>query len=197
MTDRRPEGITPAQTVGPFFHFMLTPHSYGVNEVFSPDLTAGTGLTGTVRIELRVLDADGVAMADAMAEIWQADADGRYSTAAAPDSGNLRPFQGFGRGDTNKDGLVTFTTIRPGPVPGQAGRKQAPHIAVNLFGRGMLNHLKTRFYFAGDPANSDDAILNLVPASRRGTLLLKQGTDGIWRQDIRLGGDAETVFFDV
>ena len=33
MTDR-PHGITPSQTVGPFFHYMLTPHAYDVAELF-------------------------------------------------------------------------------------------------------------------------------------------------------------------
>ncbi len=196
MTDR-PGGITPSQTVGPFFHFMLTPHSYGVPELFESDLTAGTGLTQTIRIEGRILDADGEPTADTLVEIWQADASGRYATSEAVLEGNRRPFHGFGRSDTDRKGIFRFTTIRPGRVPGADGKLQAPHIAVNVLGRGLLRHLTTRFYFAGEPANAGDQVLGLVPAARRETLMLKPGANGVWRIDIRLGGEGETVFFGV
>jgi protocatechuate 3,4-dioxygenase alpha subunit len=196
MTDR-PEGITPSQTVGPFFHYMLTPHAYEVPELFDKDLTAGTGLTDVIRIEGRILDADGIPTTDTLLEIWQADAGGHYATSEAVPDGNRRPFHGFGRCDTDKQGVFRFTTIKPGRASGANGKLQAPHIAVNVLGRGLLKHLTTRFYFAGDPTNDQDEVLALVPAERRGTLMLKQDADGVWRIDIRLGGDGETVFFGV
>jgi protocatechuate 3,4-dioxygenase, alpha subunit len=194
---KRPEGITPSQTVGPFFHYMMTPHAYDVPELFVTDLTDGTGFTDTLRIEGRMLDADGVPMTDVLLEIWQADAAGTYATTEATLEGNRRPFHGFGRCDSDKTGAFRFTTIKPGRVPGADGKQQAPHIAVTVLGRGLLKHLTTRFYFEGDPANAEDAVLKLVPAGRRETLMLKRGADGIWRCDIRLGGDQETVFFGV
>jgi protocatechuate 3,4-dioxygenase, alpha subunit len=194
---KRPAGITPSQTVGPFFHYMMTPHAYNVPELFVTDLTDGTGLTDTVRIEGRMLDADGVPMTDVLLEIWQADATGTYAKTEATLEGNRRPFHGFGRCDSDKTGTFRFTTIKPGCVPGAHGKKQAPHIAVTVLGRGLLKHLTTRFYFEGDPANAEDAVLKLVPAGRRDTLMLKRGADDIWRCDIRLGGDQETVFFGV
>jgi protocatechuate 3,4-dioxygenase alpha subunit len=168
-----------------------------VPEVFERDLTAGTGLTDSIRIEVRILDADGEPTTDTLIEIWQADANGQYAASEAVLDGNRRPFHGFGRSDTDKQGTFRFTTIRPGRAPGADGRPQAPHIAVNVFGRGLLRHLTTRFYFAGEPANADDQVLGLVPAGRRETLMLKQGADGVWRIDIRLGGEGETVFFGV
>jgi len=196
MTDR-PDGITPSQTVGPFFHYMLTPHAYDVPELFETDLTSGTGLADTIRIEGRILDTDGEPTTDTLVEIWQADADGQYATSEAVLEGNRRPFHGFGRSDTDSQGIFRFTTIRPGRSPGADGKLQAPHIAVNVLGRGLLRHLTTRFYFAGDPANAEDQVLGLVPAGRRETLMLKQGADGVWRIDIRLGGEGETVYFGV
>ena len=196
MTDKL-FGITPSQTVGPFFHYMLTPHSYAATEVFTADLTKGTDVANAIRITGRVLDADGAAMADAFVEIWQADAAGYYATTEAVLEGNHRPFHGFGRCDTDKDGGFHFNTIKPGHVPHSNGTRQAPHIAVNLFGRGMLKHLTTRFYFADEPSNSTDAILNLVPAARRKTLLLQPEKSGVYALDIRLGGADETVFFAV
>jgi protocatechuate 3,4-dioxygenase, alpha subunit len=196
-TQQRPAGITPSQTVGPFFHYMMTPHAYDVPGLFVTDLSVGTEITDTIRIEGRMLDADGVPMTDVLLEIWQADASGTYATAEATLEGNRRPFHGFGRCDSDKDGSFHFTTIRPGRVPGADGKPQAPHIAVNVLGRGILKHLTTRFYFEGDPANASDGVLSLVPEARRDTLMLKRGADGVWRCDIRVGGDGETVFFGV
>ena len=64
--------------------------------------------------------------------------------------------------------------------------------------RGLLRHLVTRLYFEGDPALDRDAILALVPADRRPTLLARRADDGVtWDFVVRLQGDRETVFFDV
>jgi protocatechuate 3,4-dioxygenase, alpha subunit len=194
---RKPLGITPSQTVGPFFHYMLTPHAYAATEIFTADLTADTDVTNTIQIKGHVLDADGLPMADAYVEIWQANATGKYATTEAVLEGNHRPFHGFGRCDTKQNGEFHFKTIKPGSVQHSDGTLQAPHIAVSLFGRGMLKHLTTRFYFADDIANGSDMVLNLVPTARRKTLLMQLDTSGVYRLDIRLGGDAETVFFAV
>jgi protocatechuate 3,4-dioxygenase alpha subunit len=68
-----------------------------------------------------------------------------------------------------------------------------------VFARGLLKHLHTRVYFAGEPANREDPILALVSEERRATLLAQpgEGAPGTWRFHIRLQGDGETVFFDV
>jgi protocatechuate 3,4-dioxygenase alpha subunit len=90
--------------------------------------------------------------------------------------------------------------VKPGRVPGPNGALQAPHINVGLFARGILKRLFTRIYFAGDPANATDPILALVPADRRSTLIAtRQPGSGnpIYRFDVYLQGDNETVFFDV
>jgi protocatechuate 3,4-dioxygenase alpha subunit len=77
---------------------------------------------------------------------------------------------------------------------------QAPHMSVGVFGRGLLNHLYTRLYFADDPANADDPVLQHVPPERRPTLLA-QRTSGdravVYRFDIVLQGENETVFFNL
>lgn len=74
---------------------------------------------------------------------------------------------------------------------------QAPHIAIGVFGRGLLKRLVTRAYFADAPENGDDPILALVPPARRATLLARHESGGFWRLDIVLQGADETVFFDV
>jgi protocatechuate 3,4-dioxygenase, alpha subunit len=164
-----------SQTVGPFFNFALTKDT-GLGVI------AGDG--ERIKIEFHVTDGEGKPTpGDSMIELWQADASGEYSTAA---------FLGFGRLETNADGRCVFETVKPGGV----GNNQAPHITVLVFARGLLKHLHTRLYFDGEPANASDPVLNNVPEARRSTLLAHLA-GGIWRMEIRLQGENETVFFDV
>jgi protocatechuate 3,4-dioxygenase alpha subunit len=184
-------GLTSSQTVGPFFHDCL------LREGAWSDALADSRTPGT-RIHVRgvVLDGDGEPVPDAVLEIWQADASGQFSRGTAPG------FSGFGRLGTDDTGRFSFTTIRPGPVPAGVGSRQAPHISVAVFARGLLNHLYTRIYFDGDPANPNDPVLARVPEHRRGTLIARAepsaGDDRTQhlRFDIVLQGENETVFFD-
>jgi protocatechuate 3,4-dioxygenase alpha subunit len=184
---------TPSQTVGPFFAYCLTPSAYKYRQVFSHDLTQH-GAEGTrIKIEGRVLDGDGDPVPDAMIEIWQADSAGAYVRA---EQGANVAFRGFGRAECDAAGRYAFTTVKPGRVPGPGGALQAPHINVGVFARGLLKRLVTRIYFA-DEANEADPILALVPESRRTTLIARPtGGSAHYTFDIRLQGDAETVFFE-
>ncbi|MCX7339933.1 MAG: protocatechuate 3,4-dioxygenase subunit alpha [Hyphomicrobiales bacterium] len=197
MTEQLPPAheLTPSQTVGPFFHFMLTPKTYGVREIFTADLTKEGPGGERLRIEGRVLDADGAPIPDAMLEIWQADANGAYAHPASPKPA-ANGFCGFGRCPTDAHGAFAFDTIMPGIVPTFDGAPQSPHIAVTLFARGMTRHLVTRIYFAGRDDLAADPVLALVPQERRGSLLASAVAKGLWEFTIRLGGDDETVFFE-
>jgi protocatechuate 3,4-dioxygenase alpha subunit len=178
---------TPTQTVGPFFHFCLAD---------DPSLgrMAVHGTPGDrVRIRVTVVDADGLAVPDALVELYQTDASGRY---ADPRDGRVA-FSGFGRMPTGEDGACLFETIRPARPHDQAGGPHAAHVNVCLLARGLLSHLFTRLYFAGDPDLGADALLAAVPEARRDTLVARprDGDPGLWTFDIRLQGDRETVFF--
>lgn len=189
---------TPSQTVGPYLHLGLAPADYNFRPLFAPVL-AGPGLAGThIHIEGRISDGDGNALPDALIEIWQADAEGRYAHPADGRALSSNSFRGFGRTPTDQAGEFVFVTVKPGSVPGPNGRPQAPHINVGLFARGLLKRLFTRIYFAGEAMNASDPILALVPPDRRHTLLARPdpGRDGVFRFDIRLQGQDETVFFD-
>jgi protocatechuate 3,4-dioxygenase alpha subunit len=173
-------GLTPSQTVGPFFHGALP---FAGGHILANGGTAGRPIVveGTLR------DGAGAAVADGLIETWQADADGRYRDPA---------FDGFGRVPTRADGGFVLETIKPGPVPAPDGRPQAPHLVVGVLARGLLTRLVTRLYFE-DEANAPDPILALVPAARRPTLIARRIAEGRYRFDIVLQGDGETVFFDV
>jgi len=187
-------GQTPSQTVGPFFGFALPRAGH---EVLVTDATIGERIT----IEGRVLDGDGAPLDDALIEIWQANAAGRYDHPEDQQEKSLDPaFHGFGRCPTDASGRFHFRTIRPGPIPGPGNTLQAPHVNVTVLARGMLKQLVTRIYFEGEPLNADDPILGLVTEpERRETLIAKRGNgkSDTYVFDIRLQGPGETVFFDV
>lgn len=182
---------SPSQTVGPYLHIGLdTEPRHGV--MIGPN-TPGERL----RLRIRVLDGAGAPLPDALIELWQADAAGRYVAAADhpnPDPGEA--FRGWGRRPTSRDGWCEFETIRPGATTSPDGCRQAPHINVCLFARGMLRHIFTRVYFDGDPTLAGDPVLALVPEARRRTLVAEP-IDGVWTMTIRIQGDEETVFFDL
>ena len=190
-------GLTPSQTVGPFYAYGLTSNgAYDWNDAFSNDLVTPDASGERIRIVGTVTDGDGAAVPDAMLEIWQADSQGRFNDPQ-DSRGSNTSFKGFGRCGTTPEGGYTFDTIRPGGVPGPDGQPQAPHILMAVFARGMLLNLFTRIYFDGEPANASDAVLAQVPADRRATLIAPREADGAYRFDIRLQGDNETVFFEV
>ena len=188
--------LTSSQTVGPFFApTMLRPDAVR-NALVQPE-TEGE----RIRIEGYVLDGDRLPVPDALVEIWQANAHGRYHHPADQGTAPLdSSFLGFGRSGTENEGLYWFETIKPGPVRFDGDRMQAPHICVTVFARGLLNHLVTRLYFADEPANANDPVLQCVPEPRRATLLAQryqEGTSIVYRFHIVMQGEGETAFFNV
>ena len=183
--------LTPSQTVGPFFDFGL--------EIADGDRVASAAADGRrIVLEGTMRDGAGAPVPDALVEVWQANAAGRYRHPADPQVAPLDPeCDGFGRVATNADGRFAFRTVLPGRVPGPENRWQAPHLLVSVLARGLLTRLATRIYFEGQPANADDPVLNLVPAHRRSTLIARRGTPDQYIFDLVLQGPDETVFFDV
>lgn len=188
---------TPSQTVGPYFAYGLTAEQYGYDfsSIAGGNLTDDETEGERIHIVGRVLDGEGKPVDDAMIEIWQADAKGRYAHPADPRGSNLA-FKGFGRFGTGTDpeNRFIFSTVKPGSVEGQA-----PHITMCVMCRGMLSHAFTRIYFS-DEANGNDAVLATVPADRRDTLIAKREETPagiVYRFDVHLQGDQETVFFDL
>lgn len=197
--------LTPSQTVGPFYAYGLTPKgrahwdpdgTYSWKETVGDNLITPDASGQKIHITGIIRDGDGVPIPDAMLEIWQADSQGRYAHPRDPRAPNAS-FKGFGRSACNKGGEFGFDTIKPGQVPGPNGKLQAPHVVVCIFSRGMLRQVYTRMYFPDEASNATDQILALVPEDRRHTLIAKKEKDGVYRFDIKVQGDDETVFFEI
>jgi protocatechuate 3,4-dioxygenase alpha subunit len=200
---------TPSQTAGPYVHIGLIPHQAGFDIFERPlgnVLTAPETPGERIRIEGRVLDALGSPCRDALVEIWQANAAGRYNHPAdsQPDKALDPGFRGWGRTGTDfATGLYAFESVKPGPVIGRRGTtRMAPHINVWLAARGINIGLATRMYFEDEPTlNEADPVLRMIePALRRATLVARrEAREGraVYVFDIHLAGERETVFFDI
>jgi len=185
---------TPSQTAGPFVHIGTMPAIAGLKTPHrGPDnILAREGALGErIRIEGLIHDGAGALVKDALLEIWQANANGQY---------NSNDFSGFGRAATDfESGLFFFETIRPGATAYRDGRMQAPHISLSIFARGINIHLQTRLYFSDEAAaNAKDPVLQLVGTPDRIATLIAQRDPSrpLYRFEIHLQGDRETVFFD-
>ena len=185
---------TPSQTVGPYFSIGL-PWPEGPHPV--PPSTPGV-----ITIAGTVYDGAGEPIPDHLLEFWQPDGDGRFADRFCHGGPSELPgFRGFARCGTELgDGTYELLTVKPGSTPGPSGSLQAPHIAVTVMARGMLDRCVTRIYFADEErANALDPVLARVPPERRATLLARLSAASAYRFDIRIQGPPthETVFFAI
>jgi protocatechuate 3,4-dioxygenase alpha subunit len=199
---------TASQTAGPYVHIGLAPQAAGF-DIF--ERTFGSVLVGRdtrgerIRVEGMVYDGSGAPLRDVLIECWQANAEGKYNHPADRQPGKaIDPtFRGWGRTCSDfETGLYTFDTIKPGSVTGRTGRPMAPHINLWIVARGINIGLNTRMYFSDEAeANTKDPVVNLVEWEMRRKTLIAQRQDRdslvVYRFDIRLQGQDETVFFDV
>jgi protocatechuate 3,4-dioxygenase alpha subunit len=196
---------TPSQTAGPYVHIGLAPGAAGF-DIYREELgwdIAGPNARGErIRVEGRVIDGTGSPIKDVLLEAWQANSEGIY--AHPEHAGEVEDgFRGWGRVITDFDtGEWGFDTVKPGATPGRNGATQAPHITLWIVARGINLGLNTRLYFDDETeANAADPVINLIEwERRRATLLAKRSErDGqiVYRFDIKIQGEDETVFFDI
>ncbi len=194
---------TPSQTAGPYVHIGLAPKAAGF-DIFDQELgwdIAGPNAKGErIRIEGMVYDGTGAPVKDVLLEAWQANAQGHYAHSE-DGRGVEEGFRGWGRVITDFDtGLWGFDTVKPGATLGRNGTTQAPHINLWIVARGINLGLNTRLYFE-DENNADDPVINLIEhIHRRETLIARRReTDEgvVYRFDIYIQGDKETVFLDI
>jgi protocatechuate 3,4-dioxygenase alpha subunit len=194
-----------SQTAGPYVHIGLAPGAAGFDiyrQELGRDIIGPHAKGERIRVEGSVIDGSGTPVKDVLIEIWQANADGHY---AHPEGGGPVEdgFRGWGRVISDfTTGEFAFDTVKPGPTRGRNVGMQAPHINLWIVARGINIGLNTRMYFDDEAAaNAADPVLNLIEwQHRRATLIARRGErDGtpLYRFDIRLQGEDETVFFDV
>ncbi len=218
---------TASQTAGPYVHIGLAPGAAGFKiyrEELGWDIAGPNAAGERIRVEGLVIDGGGSPVKDVLLEAWQANAAGHY---AHPEGGGPVEdgFRGWGRVITDFDtGEWGFDTVKPGPVSARGpmasapqhppvhtpdwqpeprpGQIMAPHINLWIVARGINLGLNTRLYFEDETeANAKDPVLKLIEwENRRDTLMARrQERDGqiVYRFDIRLQGENETVFFDI
>jgi protocatechuate 3,4-dioxygenase, beta subunit len=120
----------------------------------------------------RVLDGDGRPVRQALVEVWQANAAGRYVHKVDQHPAPLDPnFTGAGRCLTDDEGRYRFITVKPGAYPwGNHDNAWRPaHIHFSMFGRAFTNRLVTQMYFPDDPLFEFDPIFNSIrdPKARK------------------------------
>ncbi|MDA8269929.1 MAG: protocatechuate 3,4-dioxygenase subunit alpha [Actinomycetota bacterium] len=167
-------GITPSQTIGPFFRF-------GTEWIANEDLVE-EGSIGAIILKGMVYDGAGEPVPDAMIEIWQADANGKFP----PDT--AESWMGFARRLTDSIGSYRVRTVKPGQVATSSGEMQAPHISMVVFARGLLKPVFTRVYFGDESqSNANDPLLTAIDdESARSTLFAVLEADSSYLFDVRL-----------
>ena len=198
---------TSSQTAGPFVHIGLAPGAAGFR-IYERELghdIAGLDAPGErIRVEGRVIDGTGAPLRDVLIEVWQADAQGIHPSPNDPRHAQAAPgFRGWGRVVPDfETGVWALETIKPVRVHIPSGAPQAPHLSLWIVARGINIGLQTRLYFDDEAkANAEDPVLNLNEQVHRRQTLVAQREErdgqGVYRFDIRLHGEGETVFLDV
>lgn len=142
------------------------------------DLTAqhaGEPLGERMIVSGRVLDEGARPVANALVEMWQANAAGRYRHLVDNHDAPLDPnFTGCGRVITDAQGHYRFKTIKPGAYPwrNHYNAWRPAHLHFSLFGSGFAQRLVTQMYFPGDPLLQFDPMYLSVPDDKaRGRLV--------------------------
>lgn len=167
---RSAAGVTPAQTEGPFFP--LHPQD---DTDFDMTRIAGHAQSAAgevVVVEGTVRDEAGAPLAGVLIDIWQANRHGRYAHERDPNPAPLDPhFQGWAQLRSDAEGRFRVRTIVPGAYPVNADWSRPPHLHFKLALRGF-HELTTQMYFAGQPLNDSDRLLNAVPETERAQLVV-------------------------
>ena len=152
-----------------------------------------------------VQDQLGRPVKNALVEVWQANASGRYRHKKDQYIGALDPnFGGCGRMLTDDNGYYAYRTIRPGPYPwrNRVNDWRPAHIHYAISGDGWVQRLITQMYFEGDPLIATCPILRIVPSEEqiRGLIALQDPSAFVqldsraYRFDIVLRGQRATLF---
>jgi len=194
-----PQRLT--EVTGPLFgHDRVSPGDDDMTQ-----WSGGEAVGQHIVVHGRVVDSGGRAVPDALIEVWQANAGGRYRHVVDQWPAPLDPhFAGAGRVVTDPDGYYRFTTIKPGAYPwrNHLNAWRPAHIHFSLFGQAFTQRLVTQMYFPDDPLFFQDPIFNSVPDEKARARLVSaydhDATTDHWalgfRWDIVLRGREQTPF---
>ncbi|MCB0180481.1 MAG: protocatechuate 3,4-dioxygenase subunit beta [Anaerolineae bacterium] len=204
----------PTKPLIPMAHTLseLTGPVYGHDDLnpLDNDLTKNSAINGEpigerIIVVGRVTDEADRPVRNALLEVWQANATGRYWHKVDQHDAPLDPnFRGAGRVLTDENGEYRFVTIKPGAYPWRNHHNawRPPHIHFSIFGREFLSRLVTQMYFPGDPLLALDPIYNSIPDESARQLLVSTYAHDIttpewalgYRFNIVLCGSRETPF---
>ena len=126
----------------------------------------GDPLGERIVVSGRLQDENSKPIANALIELWQCNAAGRYRHAVDDHDAPLDPnFTGCGRVLTDAQGNYRFRTIKPGAYPwrNHYNAWRPAHLHFSVFGIGLVQRLVTQMYFPGDPLLPYDPMYNSVP----------------------------------
>ena len=194
---------TASGTVGPYF----PPHFFhpGDNDLTILEPGAQPAAGPRIFVFGHIYEAKRVPRWNAIIELWQADAGGRFAHPNDPRAAEADPhFIGWGRRASENDGYFDFVSVMPGGFDDPVARaRRAPHINLSVTGSGLMRRLTTTLFFPGEPDNATDPVLGAVTdAALRPRLILTPATSDkappgsiAFRIDIVLQGEGETPFF--
>lgn len=189
---------------GPVFgHTVIGPHDHNLLHNYAVE--GGSAIGPRILVYGQVRDQSGQGVPDALIEIWQANAGGRYrhrkETYLAPLDPN---FGGCGRCFTDSRGYYEFRSVHPGayPWPNSENSWRPAHIHFSVFGRAFAQRLITQMYFEGDPLIWECPIVTAIPRREAiETLIARLDLDATlpmdsiaYRFDITLRGREQTYF---
>jgi len=163
----------------------------------------GDPLGERIVVSGRLLDENSKPIANALIEMWQCNASGRYRHVVDDHDAPLDPnFTGWGRVLTDAQGNYRFLTIKPGAYPwrNHYNAWRPAHLHFSIFGLGIVQRLVTQMYFPGDPLLAYDPMYNSVPDEKARQRLISQfdwertipDTALAYRFDIVLRGREDT-----
>jgi len=175
---------TPSEVEGPFY-----PVRAQKDRDF--DLTRIEGRRGKARgqeIEIvgRVIDTSGHPIEDAVIELWQANAAGRYRHPRDPSQAAIdENFQGWAVVPSGKGGGFRFKTIFPGAYPASSGWMRPPHIHFKIR-KNEFSELTTQMYFPGHPLNDRDFLLQRKNGAEQAAMIAEKIGDDPERYEFQI-----------